>query len=351
MKHLLLILIFISSFLTLYFDISQADAPILSSETLFSEALSSGKTPRIIGGRNADPEDWPWMAALVYSSSYSNSSGQFCGGSLIHPLWVVSAGHCGYKYRNNPGEIEIIIGINDLTDDNAERIGVKQIVIHKDYDDNSLYSDIALFELEKPVFTKTIPIISDDIELEGMDAKVIGWGATYLEKTTILQEVSVPIISNLDCNNAFIANNSYWYPPDIEHVTDNMLCAGLSEGGKDACQGDSGGPLMVWHENKWNLAGMVSWGEGCAMPDVYGVYSRVSKFFDFINKYVPPYPPGDFNEDKRLGLEDIIGILQNLASAGPESSGSVIHGDFNNDDRLGLEDAVGVLQIITDSYN
>ena len=313
--------------------------------------LSSEKSPRIIGGKDAQSEDWPWMAALIYSSSYSNESGQFCGASLIHPLWVVSAGHCGYEYRNDPQKIEVIIGVNDLVNDKVERIKIKQIIIHKDYDNSSLHNDIALFELEKPVFSKIIPIISDNIKLEGKNSTVIGLGDTGSGMATILQEVSVPVISNLDCNKAFIAYNSYWYPPDIEHITDDMLCAGLIEGGKDACQGDSGGPLMVWNENKWNLAGLVSWGEGCAMPEVYGVYSRVSKFYSFINTYVPSYPPGDFNEDKKLGLEDVIGMLQNLAFISSGISGSIRHGDFNNDDKLGLEDAVGVLQIITDQYN
>jgi len=151
-------------FLTFQAKLSRTDTLVLSSE----------KSPRIIGGKDAQSEDWPWMAALIYSSSYSNESGQFCGASLIHPLWVVSAGHCGYEYRNDPQKIEVIIGVNDLVNDKVERIKIKQIIIHKDYDNSSLHNDIALFELEKPVFSKIIPIISDNIKLEGKNSTVIG---------------------------------------------------------------------------------------------------------------------------------------------------------------------------------
>ncbi|QTA81653.1 Serine protease trypsin domain-containing protein [Desulfonema limicola] len=335
MKYLPLTLILAVSLLIFFPQFSQAD----------TTGFLSGKTPRIVGGRDAETGKWPWMAALIEASD----SSQFCGGSLIHPLWVVSAGHCGYDYRDNPEKIKIIIGINDLVNDKAEPIGVKQIIVHKDYDSENLYNDIALFELERPVFEKTISIIPDDIELEGKISTIIGWGETYAGQTTILQEVSVPIISNLDCTKAFTAYNSYRYPPDS--IDAAMLCAGLAEGGMDACYGDSGGPLMVQYKNQWHLAGLVSWGEGCAMPDVYGVYTRVSKFFDFINTYVSPFPPGDFNENMKLGLEDVIGILNSLALVRSEDLSLGIHGDFNNDNRLGLEDAVGVLQVITNSYN
>ena len=71
----------------------------------------------------------------------------------------------------------------------------------------------------------------------GRNATVIGWGrlTEFGESSRILQKVNVGIISNEVCK--------YMYDP-IE-VTDNMLCAGDSKGGKDACQGDSGGSLSI----------------------------------------------------------------------------------------------------------
>ncbi|TIU90217.1 MAG: trypsin-like serine protease, partial [Mesorhizobium sp.] len=64
-------------------------------------------------------------------------------------------------------------------------------------------------------------------------------------------------------------------------ITENMLCLGEKTGGKDSCQGDSGGPAVLMLEPP-QLVGIVSWGEGCARPDLYGVYTRVSAVKDWV---------------------------------------------------------------------
>ena len=58
-----------------------------------------------------------------------------------------------------------------------------------------------------------------------------------------------------------------------------MICAGLTQGGKDSCQGDSGGPIV---DTSKVLIGLVSWGEGCAEAGKPGVYSRVGALLPFI---------------------------------------------------------------------
>lgn len=88
-----------------------------------------------------------------------------------------------------------------------------------------------------------------------------------------LREVQVPIAAR--CNEKFDRSNG-------------IICAGWSEGGRDACQGDSGGPLMcripIDSSNRWYIAGIVSHGEGCARPNKTGAYTRVSYYLPWINR-------------------------------------------------------------------
>ncbi|MBF0302854.1 MAG: serine protease, partial [Desulfamplus sp.] len=102
------------------------------------------------------------------------------------------------------------------------------------------------------------------------------WGDTEVHRSSYpaqLQEVDLPLVFNDECAAVF----------EEGEITDNMLCAGFAEGGKDACFGDSGGPLVVpYAKGGYNLIGIVSWGYGCAQPNSYGVYTRVSKMRDWI---------------------------------------------------------------------
>ena len=103
--------------------------------------------------------------------------------------------------------------------------------------------------------------------------KIIGGFAT-----DTLQWVKVPAIKNSECNSHYGGQ-----------ITDAMICAGYpGEGGKDACQGDSGGPFVCRNGTKSVIAGVVSWGYGCADPDYPGVYARVTAALDWIKSEMVP---------------------------------------------------------------
>jgi len=73
-----------------------------------------------------------------------------------------------------------------------------------------------------------------------------------------------------------------------------MVCAGFPQGGIDTCQGDSGGPLYRRAtDGSLIVAGITSWGYGCALDGRPGVYGNVSFFADWIraNTGVGEQPP------------------------------------------------------------
>lgn len=96
---------------------------------------------------------------------------------------------------------------------------------------------------------------------------------------SLLQEVSVPVINNTVCESMY---RTAGY---IEHIPHIFICAGWRRGGFDSCEGDSGGPMVIQRDDRrFLLAGVISWGIGCAEPNQPGVYTRISEFKDWINQ-------------------------------------------------------------------
>ena len=233
---------------------------------------------RIVGGEEAVPGDWPWMAALVYRGMDSYW-GQFCGGTLIAPEWVVTAAHC--TEGSDASEIDVVVGRHNLTNRDGERIEVDLIIQHRNYDPTTTDSDISLLHLVSPTNQEVISGIVPAFDTERLtvpftEATIIGWGDTtgFGNYTDVLMQATVQILPPLFGRRAY--GNDF---------TINMLAAGYGRGGKDTCSGDSGGPLVVLNAagTDWVLAGITSWGIGCALPGLPGVYTKVERFASWID--------------------------------------------------------------------
>eukprot|EP00057_Strongylocentrotus_purpuratus_P021269 XP_011675743.1 PREDICTED: transmembrane protease serine 9 [Strongylocentrotus purpuratus] len=236
---------------------------------------------RIVGGINALPGEFPWIGSLRVDDG-SDRGRFFCGTTLITSQWVLTAAHC-----INGSIDQVIFGSLQLSVGSEYEViaEVDATIIHPDYNAVSNDKDIALLRLTEPVsfsdYVRPACIASSSNESSDYHrCLVAGWGDTS-EGGNISETLQKAVVNLLDqewCNSNVSYNGT---------LTDNMICAGYERGIIDTCQGDSGGPLTCeGDDGRWYLVGATSFGDGCARKSSPGVYTRISKFQDFITATV-----------------------------------------------------------------
>ncbi|MBD0692198.1 serine protease [Streptomyces sp. CBMA123] len=237
---------------------------------------------RVVGGATVSTADHPWIVALASRQQFgSGRSGQFCGGALVTPTKVVTAAHCFYdesKGRVDRPGLKVVVGRDDMRGSAGREVAVQRVWIHPDYNFAANMNDVAVLTLADSQGSRPVVELVGQGEsgpyAAGTGAQVYGWGDTSGrgDYSPVLREVDVPIVSDQTCAHAYPGGQ------DGKFDARGMVCAGEEKGGKDACQGDSGGPLIV----AGRLAGLVSWGTGCAEAGHPGVYTRVSSVTDAV---------------------------------------------------------------------
>ncbi|WP_444998217.1 trypsin-like serine protease [Aliikangiella sp. IMCC44359] len=237
-------------------------------------------TPSIVGGNPSTQGD------RTYQVSLGNGG---CGGAIIADQWVLTAAHC----ISSSWPSSVRVGVHRLSSNQGETHNVIEKIVHPNFSSVGSGYDVALLKVSGTINSSyeraklpTAAVIQAAAQ-PGDILTVSGWGRLTEGGSSpdVLHEVDVPVVSNSTCNSAYGGG-----------INDTMLCAGLASGGKDACQGDSGGPIVAAYQNQIYSIGVVSWGDGCARPNKYGVYADTYRFVDWINSKIggttPPPPPG-----------------------------------------------------------
>ncbi|KAH8408813.1 hypothetical protein KR009_000570 [Drosophila setifemur] len=261
-----------------------------SSESLRPNRSDSTQThssfvilPKVVGGYAVTINQVPYQVSVRKRSIHEKQYGlgHVCGGTVISQRVVCSAAHCfaindshPLEYRD-PELFVVVAGAStiDRTDRFSQEYLVLRILGHEQYNTNTLENDIALVFLDGYIpwhspSVRAIPL-AKEAPREGTICLIHGWGKGTLhpqkDRSPSLQQAPVPILKKTICQV-------------IYKLPESQMCAGFLQGGIDACQGDSGGPLVC----NGSLAGIISWGVGCADPGFPGVYTNITHFLDWI---------------------------------------------------------------------
>ncbi|XP_012814580.1 tissue-type plasminogen activator isoform X1 [Xenopus tropicalis] len=244
---------------------------------------------KIKGGRGTQITSHPWQAAIFYVSRRFAGEHFLCGGTLIHSCWVLSAAHC-FNEISNAEQLRVILGrtMQREPGDEEQKFTVEQLYVHSEFDANTFDNDIALLKLystsgscaKETESTRPACIPDSGLTLpDWTECEISGYGKheelalLYSEQ---LKEGHVRLYPDSMCTPERLSN---------QEVTQNMLCAGDTRNLDDACKGDSGGPLVCPHEGRMHLMGIVSWGIGCGKKDTPGVYTRVTRYTNWIREH------------------------------------------------------------------
>ncbi|XP_047112177.1 trypsin-2-like [Schistocerca piceifrons] len=232
-----------------------------------SVAPTLGGDDRVLGGEPADISQFPWQVSVEYVEAHR------CGASIVSANWVMTAAWC--IWGTEPIYYVLRVGTS-IRESGGATYTVSDLFWHEDFDYVLTDRDIGFFEISGSISfddnVQAVALATEELEA-GTTVTVSGWGSLQpgVDYPEQLHAVNTTIIDRSSCNDTYEGI-----------VTENMICAGEPEGGKDACNGDKGGPLVA----NSTQYGIVSWGYGCFYPPYPGVYTNIVSLRSWINETI-----------------------------------------------------------------
>jgi secreted trypsin-like serine protease len=275
----------------------------------FAIAADDTDTEMIVGGRPAPEGKFPYQVRLY--SSMDDEKG-FCGGSIIAPQWILTAGHCAVADADvaenlQPAET-IFVGYGSTDRTKTTKIESEEIIVNPGYLAHGLSSgdDVALIKLKEPIpDAKPVELANTDTEptlvTRGVKVTITGWGAIWdpedkevvelLSKinpqTDVTEKLNYPRkLYQTDINVMDRDECRSVYQPMQLKIADSEICAMKPRSASNSCYGDSGGPLVVPAQDpkRYVQIGVVSWGDRCGRAGNPNVFARVASFSDWIKQ-------------------------------------------------------------------
>jgi secreted trypsin-like serine protease len=249
----------------------------------------------VVGGEPVAPESVAWFADVGG-----------CGGMLVAPDRVLTAGHCveSVPLSNIAG---VLVGTEQR---HGTRFAMHPGWRHANGPHN-VFDDVALVQLDVPV-TSVAPVSLGGGDVPSGETWILGRGRQFAQATghseaqtlaaTGLRQAALRLIGDEQCAAAWKHRRGNG---GERFDAARMLCAidvdGL-EPLSSGCNGDSGGPLYTGPSAAPVLLGVVSWGSTrCGADHTPSVFADVARYRDFVTDPSPTWAPSPTSAAKVTG--------------------------------------------------